>query len=412
MSRFICNDDYIEQFNQYAEEILMKYGSSAQPAEREIMCMSDAGNKVAQKSYADLLFYKKIMRKNNYRDAFALYMESADLADDFSCGQKGYPLAFWSVAYYLVNYHKESFLKKCENIDIIENLSRKERLTLAIRLASSCVISIGSPACINLIGRILLEVSEDPDLLAEMAPTLGDGLKYLIRAILNPDINDEAKEFVNKLPDALADSMRNLANKLREISPVPEGHDAANVFALSAKAFFIAAANQGYVYSCNNLASKEAEQILQIIINAIENPVEANGIVASADASNPGHFECTAVNEELENHIDKLVHYFKTSADKYEPYAANRLGLFYLSGEVKSISTGKIVHFRSYSDSATAKKYFTKATVYPNTNSAWAFYNLIKYFHKDYTNDLDLLNEHMEYIRQLNPDVYNEAIEL
>ena len=40
------------------------------------------------------------------------------------------------------------------------------------------------------------------------------------------------------------------------------------------------------------------------------------------------------------------------------------------------------------------------------------YFNLIKYFHKDYDTNIDLLNEHMECIKELNPAVYDVAIEL
>ena len=145
------------------------------------------------------------------------------------------------------------------------------------------------------------------------------------------------------------------------------------------------AAREGYVYACNNLAAKEAERIVSLGNTSPEDP-------------------------DIEEHILKYTDYLKLSADKYEPYAANRLGLFYLNGEIKS-SSGKIAR-RDHINFPLAKEYFKKATVYPDANSAWAFFNLIRYFHKDYEKNLDLLNEHMEYIKELNPEVYDLAIEL
>ena len=50
--------------------------------------------------------------------------------------------------------------------------------------------------------------------------------------------------------------------------------------------------------------------------------------------------------------------------------------------------------------------------MYPDANSAWAYFNLIKYFHKDYDTNIDLLNEHMDCIKELNPAVYDIAMEL
>ncbi|MBO4889736.1 MAG: hypothetical protein J5574_01980 [Lachnospiraceae bacterium] len=144
--------------------------------------------------------------------------------------------------------------------------------------------------------------------------------------------------------------------------------------------YFEQSAEAGYVYACNNLAAREADMIV-------------DGV------------------DDIDSHINLFIHYLTISADRLEPYAANRLGLFYMLGEVRS-SSGKTVNFREYINIPFAKKYFQKATVYPDSNSAWAYFNLIKYFHKDYDADLDLLNEHMDLIKELNPAVYDVAIEL
>ncbi len=148
----------------------------------------------------------------------------------------------------------------------------------------------------------------------------------------------------------------------------------------SAKDCFEEAAEGGYVYACNNLAAKEAD----LIVNGVD---------------------------DIDAHINSFIHYLTISADRLEPYAANRLGLFYMIGEIRS-SEGRKAYFRDYINTSFAKKYFQKATVYPDSNSAWAYFNLIKYFHRDYDTNLDLLNEHMDCIKELNPAVYNEAIEL
>ena len=74
MNRFTCDLSYENDLKEYTEQILEKNGVSSQAAEREIMCMADEGNTVAGKLYADLVFYKKILRKNPYREAFDLYL--------------------------------------------------------------------------------------------------------------------------------------------------------------------------------------------------------------------------------------------------------------------------------------------------------------------------------------------------
>jgi hypothetical protein len=81
-----------------------------------------------------------------------------------------------------------------------------------------------------------------------------------------------------------------------------------------------------------------------------------------------------------------------------------------MTGEIKGREG--IVSYKGYTDTALAKEYFNKATVCPDANSAWAFFNLIKYFHKDYDNNIEFMNEHMDYIKELNSEVYDLAMEL
>lgn len=356
MNRFVCDGSYENDLKEYTEQILEKSGVSSQSAEREIMCMADDGNTVCTKLYADLVFYKKVLRRNPYREAFALYMKSAGISIDDSgkwqCSGVSYPLSFWTIGYYLVNYHRESFLLKCEPIGIIDAMSLTERLSTALELAASCISTINAAGAINLVGRILREAAGDESTFLALKPVI---------------------------QETIAD------RDFPEISLKVTSCESAAQCSAIAELFFATAAQEGYVYACNNLAAREANRIIRM--------------------SKEGKDD-----EFLKECIMKYVHYLKISADKYEPYAANRLGLFYMTGEIKG-KGGKIV-CRDYIDTALAKDYFTKATVYPDANSAWSFFNLIKYFHKDYEHNIELLNEHMDYIKELNPEVYDIAIEL
>ncbi len=318
--RITCNNTYKVDENVLNETVFEKYGYSSPSSEREIICLALTGNRAALKSYADLLFYRKINCRNNYRKAFPLYCQAAGITfsgSDITCTGDGTPLAFYTLGYYLVNYKCESVLKKCETIDEIECLTRQERLEIALELALATLSCCKSPAAVNLIGRIIKE-----------APALAENLE-----------------------------------------------DAA-----SSEEYFEDAAEDGYVYACNNLAAKEADLI-----------VKGTG--------------------DIDAHVNSFVHYLTISADRYEPYAANRLGLFYMTGEVRSSSGDKVI-LHDYINVPFARKYFQKAIVYPDANSAWAYFNLIKYFHKDYDTNIDLLNEHMDCIKELNPAVYDIAIEL
>ncbi|MCR5687283.1 MAG: hypothetical protein K6G58_04615 [Lachnospiraceae bacterium] len=318
--RFTCNNTYKADEQILNETVFEKYGYSSPSSERETICLALTGNRAALKSYADLLFYRKIRCRNNYRKAFPLYCEAAGIdftPEGITCSGDGTPLAFYVIGYYLVNYRCESVLKKCELIEEIENLTRNERLSLALDLAKATLSACKSPAAVNLIGRIIKEC---------------------------PALSEKLEE------DATAED------------------------------YFEDAAEGGYIYACNNLAAKEADLI-----------VKGEG--------------------DIDEHARSYIHYLTISADRYEPYAANRLGLFYMTGEVRA-SSGDKVYLHDYINIPFAKKYFNKATVYPDSNSAWAYFNLIKYFHKDYDTDIELLNEHMDCIKDLNPAVYDEAIEL
>ena len=345
MNRFECDKTYERDLTEFNGLILEKNGVYSPAAEREIMCLADQGNLVAMKLTADLIFYKKILRKKPFAEAFELYLRSAGIHTEeggsFSCGKASYPLSFWIIGYYLVNYKRESFLKNCETIGIIEGMSDTLRLRTALSLAASCIRYVDSPGALNLIGRILYEAARNAETFYELAPAISQCL------------------------DTACDS-REACSALSEV-------------------YFERAAKEGYVYAANNLAAKEADRILSF----------------SEESAQTG---------ELSEAIDKYLRLLRLSADKYEPYAANRLGLFYANGEIRNESTRKV--FREYVDFSLAKTYFLKATKYPDANSAWAYFNLIKYFHRDYDKNLELLNEHMDYIRMLNPKIYDLAMEL
>ncbi len=366
---FKCNGRYEDDLKEYNEKILEKYGVTGQASEREMMCMADEGNTVALKLYADMIFYKKILRKNYYRDAFELYMKAAGMTVDeegnWECSGDSYPLSFWGIGYYLVNYKRESVLKNCETIEIIENMTLGERMKLALQMAVHCLDFESAAGAINLVGRILYEASKNEELFNILQP------------VIQKNVIDH--EFVEVE---------------FEISECNSMKDAAEL----AETFFISAAQEGYVFACNSLASKEAGRIISM---------KKEYDKASAGKAEE---ENSKLPEDISESIMNYICFLKLAADKYEPYAANRLGLFYATGEI--ISGEDKVAFRDYIDYSLAKEYFLKATVYPDSNSAWAYFNLMKFFPKMYDRDIELMNEHMDYIKVLNPKVYDDAMEL
>ncbi|MCR4907748.1 MAG: hypothetical protein K5985_02890 [Lachnospiraceae bacterium] len=353
MDKFFCDGSYEEDLREYTELVVQKYGVSSPAAQREIRCLADAGNTVAGKLFADQVFYLRLLRKYPYREAFSLYLKTADIRISgdgvWSCGGAAYPLSFWMLGYYLVNYRKSSSLLKCEEIEAIETMPEKERLLTAMELAVSCIKYVKAPGAVNLAGRILQEAAEDEALFEALKP-------FVIERLIG-------KEFSG-------------------FSVCGAAEKASDCAALS-ELFFEEAVKEGYVYACNNLAAREADRLLQ-----------------------GGGQDAAKTKESIERYIN----YLRLSADKYEPYAANRLGLFYITGEISS-PAGRLVS-REYVNFALAKEYFLKATVYPDVNSAWAFFNLLKYFQKDFDQDLEKINEYMDYIKELNPEVYDLTMEL
>ena len=357
MNQFTCDGSYENDLKEYTINILTSSGVSSPNAERGIMYTADSGNTVAQKLYGDLIYYKKIMRPHPYREAFNLYLKASGITVDdscsWTCSGHSYPHAFRMLGIYLIDYRRTDPLKDCERIDCIEAMTRARRLSMALLLSSACVDHTGSPEALNLIGRILRESAEDAELYNELLPTVRGNLEdhNFNRIDLNPGSLSTPGDWLRASEECL--------NK---------------------------AAGLGYVYARNNKAASLADFIVRSV-------GEGTGI------------------EELRDKVDEYAELLRIPADRYEPYAANRLGLLYMTGEIHD-SEGGCAISRAHIDRSCAKEYFLKATKYPDSNSAWAFYNLIKYFHKDYDNNIDLMNEHMDFIKKLNPRVYDLAIEL
>lgn len=139
-----------------------------------------------------------------------------------------------------------------------------------------------------------------------------------------------------------------------------------------AKEYFQDAAKQEYVYAYANLANIYLEEIFDDPANQIQ-------------------------------HLDDYLLALKRQADQYEPWAANKLGLFYLNGEVVSRRTGEKLSFteapNDYRDRTRSFLFFSQATSYFNdTNSGWAYANMIINFPRKYIGDEELstLKQHLE----------------
>lgn len=379
MFGFISDGSYKKDLDFYTNEIIKEYGVSSKSSEREIICLAIEGNVVAKKLYADMLFYKKLHRKNNYREAFSLYMSSAGISykdGELIGGGRSYPLSYWNIAFYLVNYRKNSFLEKSEEIEEIEKMPYNIRLLTALKLSVSALEYEDISGSVNLIGRIL--------------SLAGDYDKDSEEVDSRHDMYEDVAEIYNKAVEE-CDNIKNLVSSYSE-----DYIDSEKIFITSekdlsrlAEVFFVLAARRGYVFACNSLAAGKADEIVELYKTAKsgdDNLVRLDALVAD------------------------YIEYFKIAADKLEPYAANRLGLFYMTGEIAG-RAGEI-RLKKYTDMVLAKDYFQKATVYPDSNSAWAYYNLMKYFPKTFSTDIALTNEYMDYIKVLNKKVYDLAMDL
>ncbi len=374
---FTCDDSYKADMTQYMKNVIERYGVITQSAEREIICLAETGNVVAAKLYADMIFHKKLLKKNPYRDAFYEYLKAAGISiiseEKWLGGKKAYPLAYCSLGQYLVNYRRESILKNCELIPELEDMTLVERMALAFSMALSGIEYIKAPEVVNLLGRILKEISLDEELYNALGA----------KAFLELDLSEGFKETIavaSKSGMNIEDKASGSPDKLREYADI----------------LFENAAREGYVYACNSLALREADKIIEL----------SHRLDTDPDSDR----DSDSAKKEMDALIKKYVEYLGIAADRYEPYAANRLGLFYRTGEILG-TKDKIIN-KEYMDHSLAKEYFKKATVYHNSNSAWAYLNLIKYYYKDYEKDIDLMNEHMEYIKMLNKEVYDIAMEL
>ena len=79
MSFIPCDKKYEKDLADYTEQVLKRYGTSSEASQREVMYLSDAGNIVATKYCADLIFYGRILRTNPYRDSFNIYLKAAGI---------------------------------------------------------------------------------------------------------------------------------------------------------------------------------------------------------------------------------------------------------------------------------------------------------------------------------------------
>ncbi len=132
--------------------------------------------------------------------------------------------------------------------------------------------------------------------------------------------------------------------------------------------YFNSAKKYDYIYAYNNIASIELDSIFLDPQNA-------------------------------ESHLKAYLENLTISAKKMEPYAANTLGKFYLSGKITTKIDDQSYSntYTNYINPDTAKEYFKLAiSAYRDGYSAWAYANLIVHFPEEYKNDIGLLAKYFK----------------
>ncbi len=154
-----------------------------------------------------------------------------------------------------------------------------------------------------------------------------------------------------------------------------EGEECRYKYSLQApEEYFQYAADNGYVFAYNNLSNIYLDKIF----------------------NDPKHAE-----KHLISYLDNLNH----GAEYYNNWSANQLGLFYLTGDVKSKhDSNSVTHFPAYIDRERAKGYFKRACECEHdAATAWALANLMIYFKEEYNNysNVNLMTEHISTIIRL-----------
>lgn len=136
---------------------------------------------------------------------------------------------------------------------------------------------------------------------------------------------------------------------------------------------FSNAAADGYVYAFNRLALMDATAIFTDPQNKV-------------------------------THLKNYINHLTKAANRYENWASNRLGCFYLNGEVFCFIDGKRYSefFPDYSNRHTAFRYFKASfSNIVDSNSAWGYANMIIHFRSTNLCDSDIA-KYINKIKNLN----------
>ena len=166
---------------EFENEVIYKYGTTSNAGLRAIIALAkkDEPNIFAMYEYAEMYYYGMNSSAQSYTKAFEWYFKAAGLEPptktNFFSGKlkkigESYcnPLALWSIAYILFNYHRSGDLIDCDNISYIDDLydygnTRPDEIIIhmALYYAYKAYTLNDTGASSNLLGNILTRMTDD-----------------------------------------------------------------------------------------------------------------------------------------------------------------------------------------------------------------------------------------------------------
>lgn len=308
---FSANARFKRDLDEFSKDVIQNYGMVSKHAIREIVKLAERKpnpNIIALYEYSDLCYYGNAEGiKQDISKAFERSKQAAGIDYDGQIDRPidSHPLALWSLADICLKYKRSE--EPVYNSGIIYDLEGKDyldRIKLAYKYANMAFSISKLPAAANTLGKIARYTDSDPEC---------EGI------------------------EAFKDKV---------------GMDTDYV------EWFKKAAEGGYVYAYNNLATEE----LRLLINEKDN------------------------TQAREEHKEQYLYYLHQSADLAEPWAACKLGRIYLNGITRKVNKKEEeVIDDSTIDIEEAYKWFMKSyqiyhKYFYDAACAWAGAYLLKYY--------------------------------
>ncbi len=294
---------------EFTDCVIKKYGMVSKHAIREIVKLAEREpnpNIIALYEYSDLCYYGNAEGiKQDINKAFEIAKKAAGIEYDghIDNAYDAHPLALWSLADICLNYKRSEVpVYNSGTIFDIEGKCFLDRIKLAYKYAHLAYVISKLPAAANTLGVIARYTDADPECKGVEAFRTKEGM---------------SSDYVKWFKDA---------------------------------------AEGGYVYAYNNLATEE----LRLFIKEIDNPTERN------------------------KHRNQYIDCLNQAASQGEPWAACKLGRIYRNGITRRTNDSEEVIDSSIIDHDKAYDYFKMSYLiyhkFYDEACAWAGANLIKYY--------------------------------